>query len=251
MNLANDTLAKKIEDKIEIPMIIIAIFVLPLVIIELEIVQTTTHLVKIASLLDDAIWFVFLIEFVVLFSLHSQKIEYTKGNWFMLLLLIFTPPIIVPEGFSSLRSLRSLRVFRAVRSFRVFIAIKRGIKPINQIFQKNSMQNITIYSFVLIILSGILFSRIENLKFLEGAWWALTTVTTVGYGDLYPVTLSGKFLAFFVMIVGIGFVSILTANVAAYFVENDRENGDTDILIKKINELSDKIDEIDRKISEK
>ncbi|UGV41148.1 ion transporter [Methanococcoides orientis] len=251
MALKNDTLANKIESKLETPMIIIAIFVLPLVLIELEIVRTTPQIVLTAQLLDDAIWFIFLAEFVLLFSLHSMKVEYAKSNWFMLLLLILTPPIVVPEGFSSLRSLRSLRIFRALRSFRVIIAIKRGISPIYQIFQKNSMQYVTAYSLVLIVLSGTLFSRIENLKFSEGVWWSLTTVTTVGYGDLYPETLAGKFLAFFVMIVGIGFVSVLTANVAAYFVENDLENESNGMLMEKINELSDKIDELDRKISDK
>ncbi|WP_440952066.1 potassium channel family protein [Methanococcoides sp. FTZ1] len=251
MSLSNDRLATKIESKLEIPMIVVALFVLPLVLVELEIVQTAPRIVKIATLLDNLIWFIFLLEFVLMLSLRSERLEYTKNNWFMLLLLVLTPPIIVPEGFSSLRSLRSLRVARAARSFRVFIAAKRGLKPIHQIFQKNSMHYVTGCSLIIIVLAGTLFSRVEDQRLSEGVWWAITTVTTVGYGDLYPETLVGKFLAFFVMIIGIGFVSILTANVAAYFVENDRENGDHDVLIRKIDELSKKIDELDRKISEK
>lgn len=78
-------------------------------------------------------------------------------------------------------------------------------------------------------------------------------MTTVGYGDIYPETEAGRFLAFFVMMIGIGFVSILTANIAAYFVENDTEDENETILklVHKIDELSNKIDKLEKKLSVK
>jgi len=60
-------------------------------------------------------------------------------------------------------------------------------------------------------------SNIKN--FGDGLWWAITTVTTVGYGDRFPTTLEGKFLAVGLMIVGISLMGVVTASVAAWFVK--------------------------------
>ncbi len=55
----------------------------------------------------------------------------------------------------------------------------------------------------------------------DGIWWAVETVTTVGYGDVFPTSVAGRIVAMFVMLVGIGFISVLTATIASYFVEQD------------------------------
>ena len=60
-------------------------------------------------------------------------------------------------------------------------------------------------------------SNIKN--FADGLWWATTTVTTVGYGDRYPTTSEGRFLAVLLMIVGISLIGVITASVAAWFVK--------------------------------
>jgi voltage-gated potassium channel len=70
-------------------------------------------------------------------------------------------------------------------------------------------------------------SNIKN--FGDGLWWAITTVTTVGYGDRYPTTTEGRFLAVLLMFVGISLVGVITASVAAWFVKmsaNDAEKLD-------------------------
>jgi voltage-gated potassium channel len=68
----------------------------------------------------------------------------------------------------------------------------------------------------------------SNIRdFGDGLWWAITTVTTVGYGDRYPTTTEGRFLAVLLMFVGISLVGVITASVAAWFVKmsaNDAEN---------------------------
>ena len=55
----------------------------------------------------------------------------------------------------------------------------------------------------------------------DGVWWAVVTVTTVGYGDLYPKDVEGRSIAIFVMLLGIGFISVLTATVASRFIQTD------------------------------
>jgi voltage-gated potassium channel len=60
----------------------------------------------------------------------------------------------------------------------------------------------------------------SNIKsFGDGLWWALTTVTTVGYGDRFPTTTEGRAIAFALMLVGISLMGVITASVAAWFVK--------------------------------
>ena len=65
-------------------------------------------------------------------------------------------------------------------------------------------------------------SNIKN--FGDGIWWAITTVTTVGYGDRYPTTLEGRFIAVALMIMGISLMGVITASVAAWFVKMGQDN---------------------------
>jgi voltage-gated potassium channel len=65
-------------------------------------------------------------------------------------------------------------------------------------------------------------SNISN--FGEGLWWAFTTVTTVGYGDKFPISTEGRYLAVALMIMGISLVGVITASVAAWFVKMGQED---------------------------
>ncbi len=64
----------------------------------------------------------------------------------------------------------------------------------------------------------------SNIKsFEDGLWWAVTTVTTVGYGDKFPTTTEGRLLAVLLMLVGISLVGVITASVASWFVKLSQE----------------------------
>jgi voltage-gated potassium channel len=68
----------------------------------------------------------------------------------------------------------------------------------------------------------------------DGVWWAVVTVTTVGHGDSYPTTVAGRLLAMALMIVGIGFISVLTATIASSFVSQD---GRQDELVETLRSI--------------
>jgi voltage-gated potassium channel len=80
-------------------------------------------------------------------------------------------------------------------------------------------------------------------SFGDALWWALATVTTVGYGDVVPRTAEGRGVALFLMLAGITFYSILTANVAAYFVESNQDDSRAevdaklDLVLERLREL--------------
>ena len=130
---------------------------------------------------------------------------------------------------------------------------------------QNSFYLVTGITFLIIVSFGIAFSWVEHRNIsvqgiFQGIWWAFETVTTVGYGDIYPQTLGGRILAAVVMLVGIGFIAILTANIASYFVEQDkhkeaeqrrekeREENQNRVILERIEELSKKLDEIYRRL---
>ncbi len=64
----------------------------------------------------------------------------------------------------------------------------------------------------------------------DGIWWAVVTVTTVGYGDLYPTTVQGRLIGMVLMFTGIGFLSLLTAAIASRFVKQERGDEHLEVM---------------------
>lgn len=75
------------------------------------------------------------------------------------------------------------------------------------------------------LIAGLLMTVIDRENFPSiglGLWWAVQTVTTVGYGDAVPLTVAGRFVAAVVMLLGIGFVTVITASITGAFVARSR-----------------------------
>lgn len=90
--------------------------------------------------------------------------------------------------------------------------------------------------------------KAQNLSAWDGVWWAIVTVTTVGYGDTYPQTDAGRIIAIVVMLVGIGFVAILTAAGAERFTRAQREaERERDDLSQHLEMISQRLEAIERR----
>jgi voltage-gated potassium channel len=88
-----------------------------------------------------------------------------------------------------------------------------------------------------------------NIKSIGDAiWWAIATVSTVGYGDFLPVTVEGRVVAVILMVMGVVFYSILTANLAAFFVETTSEGEET-ATRKSFEELGQKLESIEQELA--
>ena len=96
----------------------------------------------------------------------------------------------------------------------------------------------------IIFFFGFLFyiSEPDVKTYSDGLWWALVTITTVGYGDITPLTNLGRIIASALMIMGIGFIATITAAVSSYFISNF---GDKDVTI---NDLAKKLDKLEVEI---
>jgi voltage-gated potassium channel len=87
---------------------------------------------------------------------------------------------------------------------------------------------VTVFIVVLAGAAQATFDAGDFHSMWDGVWWAVVTVTTVGYGDIYPHTVAGRFIGMVVMLAGIGFLSVLTATIASHFVKSD--TGSDDVL---------------------
>ncbi len=92
-----------------------------------------------------------------------------------------------------------------------------------------------IVSFLLVILSSMLIVFIERDSFptfFDGLWWVMTTVTTVGYGDLYPVTVGGRWLALFLYVFGIGLIGVVIGKIIDSLAIYRKKRQEGDIMYK-------------------
>jgi voltage-gated potassium channel len=148
----------------------------------------------------------------------------TLGIIDLVAIIPFYLPFIFPFD---LRIVRILRLFRLLRIFKLS-RYSKSLKTIQYIFKETKAElSITVFvTFVLMILSSTLMYYIEHdaqpEKFAsigDAVWWAVATLTTVGYGDVYPVTALGKILSGIIALIGIGFVALPTGIISSAFIE--------------------------------
>ena len=181
---------------------------------------------------DTSIALVFFTEFWIRFYKAPQRATFFKKHWWELLAAI---PL-THETTQFLRGLNLLRVARIVRLLRLIRFLVR-LKILLDASQRLAKQSYLIYVltvFAMVLAGGTLgFHYMEaghnpNVKTLfDSLWWSVVTLTTVGYGDIYPVTTGGRVLAMLLMLGGVAIVSAITAfGAAAILRERNRGNGD-------------------------
>ena len=124
----------------------------------------------------------------------------------------------------ALRTLRALRLLRIIKINRYTTALK----TITQVFKNKANQLVSSMVVVglLMIIASVLMYNFENEaqpgKFsnaFDSLWWAMSALTTVGYGDVYPITVAGKVLGIIIAFIGIGMVAVPTGIITAGFTE--------------------------------
>ena len=118
------------------------------------------------------------------------------------------------------------------------------------VFNSRRLRTILGALIFFVLLFGYIFYLTEDNvnTFGDGIWWALVTVTTVGYGDITPATTVGRFVASALMFLGLGLIATVTAIVSAKFVQNFVDHHTNDDVLEKLEEISDEIEELKKKI---
>jgi voltage-gated potassium channel len=177
---------------------------------------------------------VFTVEYVL--RLWTSNLKYTHSKYpkfkfivsFMALvdllaILPFYLPLLIPYD---LRFLRMLRLFRLLRIFKLN-RYSSAMNLIAKVLKKEKEKLVTtiFITTILILFASSLMYYVENEaqpdKFpniIASIWWAVATLTTVGYGDVYPITVLGKILSGFIAILGIGLVALPTGIISSGFI---------------------------------
>jgi voltage-gated potassium channel len=218
---------------VELPLAILAALWLVVLIVPL-VMHVPADVSDTFLFIDYAVWACFVIEYLVKLYLAPDR-----GHFFMhhlLDLLVVCVPF--------LRPLRAARLVAVLRGFVLFANAFRRAKDL--LTHKG-------FHFVVLAVVGLLFvcsaivllferhahgSTIHNYG--EALWWGIVTITTVGYGDRFPLTAAGKGTAVVLMLAGIGLIGALTATIASYFI-----GGKEDEAGKERAEILDRLDRIE------
>jgi len=118
------------------------------------------------------------------------------------------------------------------------------------LFNSRRLRTILAALIFFIFLFGYLFyvsePDVRNLG--DGIWWALVTITTVGYGDITPVTTLGRIVASSLMLLGLGLIATITAIVSAKFIQNFVDHHTNDDVLEKLDEMQLELDDIKKKL---
>jgi voltage-gated potassium channel len=178
--------------------------------------QLPPEVSKLIHYVDIAMCAVFFVEFWINLYKAKDKLQFLKWGWIDLI-----------SSIPNIGLLRFGRVFRLVRIVRVISTYNDADRLLHKLFRNRAQGAfVTVISVavLLVIFSSITILMVEtapesNIKTAEDAlWWTYVTITTVGYGDKYPVTSEGRLIAVLLMTAGIGLFGTFTAYVASWFV---------------------------------
>lgn len=146
----------------------------------------------------------------------SLKIYYIKHNWLDLITSI--PAIGI---------LRYGKIFKVIKIFRIVRSLKK-IKALSYSVSDNPCIYLSIFSLSIILFSSVTILLVEkdpacNTKTAEDAiWWVMETITTVGYGDKFPITTFGRIIGMALMIVGIGIYGSCSRLIANFIIKHEK-----------------------------
>lgn len=209
--------ARKVGRAFEI-LVLMALFV-----VFAQIFMFYSGMLQEANWVTSAVWGVFFLELVLsLYSVKDKK-RYLIENWLNVAIVVLAFPFIA-WGNDWAMVIRSLRLILFIRFFTSFY------KDLVLILNSNRFGQILIATAFIVLGAGSLFSYIEDRSFWDGVWYALVTITTVGYGDVVPTTEAGRSFGMGLIVFGVVFFSLVTANIAAFLIGSDQRKQEKDIL---------------------
>jgi voltage-gated potassium channel len=224
-----------------------AIAVVPVIVIEQSHTSAATkHAAWIANWM---IWVIFAVEAAFMLGVSADRRAWARDHKLELAVVVLTPPAL-PAG------LQSLRVLRLLRLLRLAVAVKLS----RRLFSVDGVKYAAILTAVVILAGGYAFATVEHTTTGTGVWWALVTATTVGYGDVSPHTESGRLVGAVLMIVGTGFVALLTAAAAQRFLAQERADVDTRIderelsdahILEELHSVRERLDRLQSLLEER
>jgi voltage-gated potassium channel len=184
---------------------------------------------------DYVIWALFAAEYGAKLYLAPDRWIYFKSPGHLFDFAIVVLPFLRP-----LRILRSVRGLRLLRGLRLVSFFGSGIHHARAVLRKQGLRYVLLVAVVVIFVTAGLEVAFEAHargatihNYGDALWWAMSTVTTVGYGDKVPVTAAGRGVAVLLMLTGIALFGVITASVASYFVGLDQDEK-VDVRVEEV-----------------
>jgi voltage-gated potassium channel len=214
------------------PLMVLAIGTLPLLLLELERSDLTRADRLFLDITNVVVLVVFAADYVVELALASDRVRYARHEWTSLLIVVSQALAVIPAlaGLGVLRALRGARAARGVATVARVIAIGGSAATEGRSILRRRAASFALGMAGLTWLtSAVAFTLAEDVgdggrihSFFDALWWSSATITTVGYGDVYPVTAAGRIVGVFTMVVGVSAFAVVTARVAAFLTQDDR-----------------------------
>lgn len=207
--------------------LVLSVYVLLALVID-TIFTVPPEIGSILSLIDNGICIFFLLEFSIRFYKAESKLKFMKWGWIDLISSI--------PNVDFLRAGRTLRLIRLLRILRAFRSTKHLVDHVFRNKAQGAFTTVCILAIVLIIFSSISILQLEtdsnsNIKTAEDAlWWSYVTITTVGYGDKFPVTTGGRIVGVLLMTAGVGLFGTFTAYISSWFLKEKKEDSSSSKL---------------------
>jgi voltage-gated potassium channel len=221
---------QRVESTLNFPLLLLSIALLPLIIwpaVDTSLSSSTRHLI---GAIDYAIWAVFLGEYVLKLFLAPSRWRFVRTHVFELMLVVF--PMLRP-----LRVVRSARALRFFGLARLAAAGGSGAKEArSSLSSRTATYAVLLAGLLLLVASSVVLDAERHAagsnirSFGDALWWGVVTISSVGYGDHYPVTAAGRAIASVVMIFGVALVSVTTAAFAAWLVKQEEQGEDARIV---------------------
>jgi voltage-gated potassium channel len=212
----------------DVPLLALAIGSLPLLLLELK-RSSLPHSDRVfLDALNIVVLLAFAIDYVVELTLTRDRRRYVRREWTSLLIVVAQAAAVLPglAAVGALRFLRGARAFRAGASLlRLFVIGGAAAKEGRSLIRKRAASLALSVAGMTWLASAVAFTMAEGVgedsrihSFFDALWWSVTTMATVGYGDIYPVTGVGRLVAGVTMLVGIATFAVVTAKVAEFLV---------------------------------
>lgn len=227
---ARQALAERIERATRLPMVLLSIVFLFAVAIP-ELIEVPPDVDDMLEAVNWLIWAIFAFELGLMTYLAPNRWQYLRHHWVDVL------TVVVP-------------FLRPVRVLRIVVVSARLWTEARMLIYQRTFSTVAMTSIVSALSAATLIYVVERggdgpiQTFPDALWWAAATVTTVGYGDVFPKTPAGRGIAFLLMLIGISVFGVLTARVAALFVEASEE----DQHGKKLDEVLARLERLERAV---
>jgi len=216
------------QNKTDGLLVVIAVGSLPLLLLETISDRLPDGDRNFIVIVNIVVFTAFAIDYIVKLVLSDSKPTYIRTQW----LSFF---IVISQLLALLPALGVLGVLRGVRAIRVLGVIARVIgigaatkSSGKEFFKKRAASVAFGVAGLTLITSAVAFTIAEDVgdgrrihSFFDALWWSAATITTVGYGDIYPVTAAGRIIAVFTMVVGISTLAVVTARIAKFLISTE------------------------------